>query len=70
MTQLPQPDLSSRSYPSHISSITIVACSGHAAASGGSDDTIHRYLPEIKIFLRLIPLPIQSLNRPSPGKLT
>ncbi|CAH8382183.1 unnamed protein product [Eruca vesicaria subsp. sativa] len=43
MTQLPQPDLSSSSYPSHISSITIVVCSGHATASGGSDDTIHLY---------------------------
>ncbi|KAG2243339.1 hypothetical protein Bca52824_094823 [Brassica carinata] len=31
------------SYPSHISSITTVACSGPAAASGGSDDTIHLY---------------------------
>ncbi|XP_010414821.1 PREDICTED: p21-activated protein kinase-interacting protein 1-like [Camelina sativa] len=31
------------SYPSHISPITTVACSGPAAASGGSDDTIHLY---------------------------
>ncbi|CAN7039915.1 p21-activated protein kinase-interacting protein 1-like [Brassica rapa] len=31
------------SYPSHLSSITTVACSGPAAASGGSDDTIHLY---------------------------
>ena len=31
------------SYPSHISSITTVAASGTAAASGGSDDTIHLY---------------------------
>ncbi|KAL1207321.1 Katanin p80 WD40 repeat-containing subunit B1-like protein [Cardamine amara subsp. amara] len=31
------------SYPSHISSITTVACAGPAAASGGSDDTIHLY---------------------------
>ncbi|CAN8238649.1 unnamed protein product [Cochlearia groenlandica] len=31
------------SYPSHISPITTVASSGPAAASGGSDDTIHLY---------------------------
>ncbi|ONI11043.1 hypothetical protein PRUPE_4G084200 [Prunus persica] len=31
------------SYPSHLSSITTVATAGSAAASGGSDDTIHLY---------------------------
>ncbi|PON82363.1 Guanine nucleotide-binding protein, beta subunit [Trema orientale] len=31
------------SYPSHLSSITTVAAAGPAAASGGSDDTIHLY---------------------------
>lgn len=31
------------SYPSHISSITAVAAAGSAAASGGSDDTVHLY---------------------------
>ncbi|KAF4346835.1 hypothetical protein G4B88_011108 [Cannabis sativa] len=31
------------SYPSHVSSITTVAAAGPAAASGGSDDTIHLY---------------------------
>ncbi|XP_068323909.1 uncharacterized protein [Pyrus communis] len=31
------------SYPSHLSSITSVATAGSAAASGGTDDTVHLY---------------------------